>query len=1769
MNRSLAWRSSLVALALPFLCTLLLCAACGANTEPTVAEGGGHVRAQRQALTADGFAYGEVLRVANTAHGAGDLTDFQVQVKLNTAAEITAGRMRSDCADLRVYSGNGCTAGTPASFWVADGTCNTTSTSVWLGLPSLLAGSFTSFAIYWGDPNATSLSNGAAVFPIFFDDFNDDTIDPNKWSMHGPEKLTEGGGTITTSGGAAAIWTKQKVMAQGQTVFGVGTNAQSAFGVDIEYGASTMIEPGSPSDIHWSARTYTGATFLAFDETMAFIGGGTHPGQCEAVSAGARWTNAPGDSTWFQTEFFYEWVGDHQTRFGIYDKLGIKREVTLGDDSCTTPATESAYFQWDQLDSEPNPISSLDYAYVRKYATPEPLISDRIKLAQAQCKANGTGPCSVSTATAHCASGACSNAAICIPSREEACYVDSDCSSAQFCNRTEMACKARLAVGAQLPADGLHNTCPSNDANAACATGLCNANTASCAARNGARCDAPNDCVVNVCGSDDLCGYASAGSCTEQTAEVCRASCGESGVCLPPDGCDDDDDCEAEQHCDLAALGCVPDLINGAVIPADHGSCGGSRGSAGPALAVCRSEHCNELSNTCAAVNGNTCTTAAGCESGVCESDFKCGYPDGTGSCSVSTQATVCRSQHCSAHGGKCVPSADSCWVDADCASDQFCHRDSFTCTDKLAAGQALPTDDLHDACTAWVSSACATGLCNRQTSTCAQANGESCSAVAECVSNACDNDGKCGYTNGAGTCEVEEAAPQCRSGICGSSDVCIPSGGCAVDSDCESGEYCVVADLQCAPALANGFPLPPGHGTCSNPGSAGSAETACASGACNPGTNTCAGASGNTTCTSASECAVNLCGANGLCGLHQGQSGCDENNQADVCQSDTCSISTGVCIPAGLGRCWVDGDCSGSEYCHRTSFLCMRRLPAGSELPGDNLHNACPLSELNGACASGACNRVTSTCALDFLSACEGPSECVSNVCDEDDKCGYANGNGPCSADTQESACRSGICNDTGRCIPADGCVDDSECSESRFCRAADFACALKLSNGSALPEGHGSCGGSGALGHATHGCASGACNSETGTCAGPNSETECGVDAECINNVCGNNDLCGHADGVGSTCTTENAGTQCQSGVCSTHGGKCLPEGADKCWVDQDCAEGDYCHRASFTCEAQLVSGSLLPADGLHTSCNEQGTSRACVTGLCDSASQRCVALNGVGCDAADACLSQVCGSNGQCGYDVGQGPCSVDDAESVCQSGVCASSGACIPSGENRCWLDADCIPGDYCDRESRTCHARIAAGEPVPNDGLHMGCSDGTSDACSTGLCSNESDLCVASNNISCDDNDACASAICGGNGICGRADGEGPCSEDDATANCQSGKCGASKVCISGDCWNDSDCPEGNYCYRAQQACRAPVAAGEPVPDDEVHSGCSDGTNSACSSGLCNADTGLCVGTNSTNCEIRDVCASGICGANSLCGHANGEGPCTDGDAADKCQSSKCSPHSAVCVTGECWLDLDCAEGSYCDRSEQTCRERIGAGSPAPNDGLHEGCVDGASEACSGGLCNADSGLCVASNNISCESSDACASAICGGNGLCGHADGEGPCSDDDAATSCQSGKCSPHAEVCMFGECWVDDDCGSTAYCQRSTQTCELKLYSGAPLPDDGVHAICEDGESEACMSGHCENGRCVEQTQALGLSGGGGCSTTGATADGSFLLLALLWLRRGRRRSRLLPGSRRLPFDAVSLRLTLSDGGDLLGRGGAGIGAQGELDAIIERAVG
>jgi hypothetical protein len=104
------------------------------------------------------------------------LTNYQVPVTVNTATPISQGKMRSDGGDIRF---NDSDMATPLSYWLESG-INTTSTNIWVKVPSIPTGTKTIY-MYYGNSSATSTSNGTATFAEF-DDFSGDL---SAWSFSG------------------------------------------------------------------------------------------------------------------------------------------------------------------------------------------------------------------------------------------------------------------------------------------------------------------------------------------------------------------------------------------------------------------------------------------------------------------------------------------------------------------------------------------------------------------------------------------------------------------------------------------------------------------------------------------------------------------------------------------------------------------------------------------------------------------------------------------------------------------------------------------------------------------------------------------------------------------------------------------------------------------------------------------------------------------------------------------------------------------------------------------------------------------------------------------------------------------------------------------------------------------------------------------------------------------------------------------------------------------------------------------------------------------------------------------------------------------------------------------------------------------------------------------------------------------------------------------------------------------------------------------------
>jgi len=248
---------------------------------------------------------------------------------------------------------------------------------------------------------------------------------------------------------------------------------------------------------------------------------------------------------------------------------------------------------------------------------------------------------------------------------------------------------------------------------------------------------------------------------------------------------------------------------------------------------------------------------------------------------------------------------------------------------------------------------------------------------------------------------------------------------GCDLDSQCTVVQFCDTQTSVCTAKLANGTAIPTlsGHSPALN--------------------GTCTVAVGNAVCASA------VCDTkDNECGYANGDGTCTNSNAGTVCRSGACSVS-GVCEP--VGGCASDADCTGGDWCEESTATCMPKLPNGSAIPVDAPHTN---PSLNGECVPAAAALV-----------------CASGVCDtKDNKCGYANGDGPCTTGTGSTVCRSTACSVDGTCESLGGCNVNGDCPGSS-CDTTTHACVATAADAGLDAGGDGSAGGDSGGGSADSG--------------------------------------------------------------------------------------------------------------------------------------------------------------------------------------------------------------------------------------------------------------------------------------------------------------------------------------------------------------------------------------------------------------------------------------------------------------------------------------------------------------------------------------------------------------------------------------------------------------------------------------------------------------------------------------------------------------------------
>lgn len=291
----------------------------------------------------DNFAYRQRVDITNSSGGT--LTDFQISMTLDTATLITAGKMQSDCDDIRITDVNG----KVLAHWIETGTnaCNTTTTAIWTKAPSISTTGTTVF-VYYGNPSATSTQNGDNVF-LFFDDFSGSAINTNKWTIDDSTGFSVGSGELTGTNTTGRIrsttsFSTPFLMASRNIVTAMASNGHETLGTYIS-----------------SSDAFGG--FLPHSDTSGY------------TRIDSSWTNFNPSPITFSSYHVDKVYGANGT--SMYVKMEQGANSYTGGPYTNTVSNEPIALgrRYDECCTAQSYNARWDWIYVRKYAATEPSVA--------------------------------------------------------------------------------------------------------------------------------------------------------------------------------------------------------------------------------------------------------------------------------------------------------------------------------------------------------------------------------------------------------------------------------------------------------------------------------------------------------------------------------------------------------------------------------------------------------------------------------------------------------------------------------------------------------------------------------------------------------------------------------------------------------------------------------------------------------------------------------------------------------------------------------------------------------------------------------------------------------------------------------------------------------------------------------------------------------------------------------------------------------------------------------------------------------------------------------------------------------------------------------------------------------------------------------------------------------------------------------------------------------------------------------------------------
>jgi hypothetical protein len=303
-----------------------------------------------------GWTYRVKITIDNT-HNANTLTDYQILVTVNTAALISASKMKSDCSDIRFADSDGMTL---LNYWIEPRTVNTSSTKIWVKVPTIPASSVKTIYMYYGNPSASSVSNGSDVF-LLFNDWESNTLEG--WTILNGGGSGTGSIVLLDSRYQLKLYapnTYNRVMANKafscsnagyaiETILKTGSTVGD--GIGIGFGDGSMIGAGNDAPnngyIYYVARAYNTTDYI-----YKAVGGNTY----SLTSC----SNSLATNTYYRLGF--AWLGSNLRAFFNYTQVLSTSDTTFT--SLSYVFVGNAYYD-----------KYFDWFAVRKYTYPEPSVN--------------------------------------------------------------------------------------------------------------------------------------------------------------------------------------------------------------------------------------------------------------------------------------------------------------------------------------------------------------------------------------------------------------------------------------------------------------------------------------------------------------------------------------------------------------------------------------------------------------------------------------------------------------------------------------------------------------------------------------------------------------------------------------------------------------------------------------------------------------------------------------------------------------------------------------------------------------------------------------------------------------------------------------------------------------------------------------------------------------------------------------------------------------------------------------------------------------------------------------------------------------------------------------------------------------------------------------------------------------------------------------------------------------------------------------------------